>query len=219
MVKKIAKKRAQSASRTASVKSTKTTTATHKAKSSVSLTTAKDFVSSLTTSMKKKKLPFSWDIRTWNISSLATLGPIGYFPKAPGTIGSLVALPLVYLLSYLSAPLLWLSVLLLFVLGLVSVEQFTHDKHEKDPSCVIIDEVVGQMIPFMVILPEFIHWPVLFAGFVLFRFLDVYKFGAVAYWDRQKNPMGVMMDDVTAGLSTGFIMAMLQVVVVDMFGA
>ena len=73
------------------------------------------------------------------------------------------------------------------------------------------------MIPFMVVLPEFMHWPMLFTGFVLFRFFDIFKFGAVAFWDRRKNPMGVMMDDVTAGICAGFIMAMIQVVIVEFF--
>lgn len=215
MVKKTTKKKSQSTTKTTrNVKPART----HSAKTAASPSAAGAQTPSATMSLLKNKLPFTWSVRTWNISALATLGPIGYFPKAPGTVGSLVALPLVYLLSYLSAPLMWVSVFLLFILGLVAIEQFTHNKQDKDPSCVIIDEVVGQMIPFTVILPTFIHWPVLFLGFALFRFFDIYKFGAVAYWDQRKNPMGVMMDDVTAGLCTGFIMAMLQVVVVDMFG-
>ena len=169
-------------------------------------------------SPKRKVWKFSFNILTWKLAPLATLGPLGYFPKGSGTIGSLVALPLVYLLSYLSVSLFWFITLILFILGLVAVEQFTRDKSEKDPHCVIIDEVVGQMIPFMVILPEFMHWPVLFLGFALFRFFDIFKFGIVAFWDRRKNPLGVMMDDVTAGLCSGFIMAMIQVIVVEVFG-
>ncbi|MBQ3695482.1 MAG: phosphatidylglycerophosphatase A [Alphaproteobacteria bacterium] len=163
----------------------------------------------------KKKNNFSLSVGSWHI---ATLGPLGYFPKGPGTIGSLVALPVVYLLSYLSAPFLWFTIFILFLLGLLAVQQFTQDKTEKDPSCVIIDEVVGQMIPFVVVLPELMHGPMLLVGFLLFRFFDIFKFGAVAFWDRKKTPMGVMMDDVTAGIFAGFIMAMIQIVIVEFWG-
>ena len=167
----------------------------------------------------KGKLPsLSLDVKTLNLAPLATLGPIGYFPKGSGTLGALVALPFIYLISCISTPLLWMSAFMLFVLGLIAIEQFTRGKPDKDPSCVIIDEVVGQMIPFMVILPEFMHWPILFLGFALFRFFDIFKFGIVAFWDQRKNPLGVMMDDVTAGLCAGFMMAMLQVIVVEFFG-
>lgn len=163
------------------------------------------------------KVKFSLDVRKWRLASLATLGPIGFFPKGPGTMGSLVALPIAYILCNISIPLLWAVVFLTFGLGLLAIQQYTKDMNEKDPSCVIIDEVVGQMIPFMVIIPDFMHWPMVFLAFILFRFFDIFKFGAVAFWDRRKNPMGVMMDDVSAGIFAGFVIAMLQVVMVEFY--
>ena len=168
--------------------------------------------------IRRKKTKFNWDVRTWNLAPLATLGPIGFFPKGPGTMGSLVALPIAYTLNHVSIPLLWTSVFLIFAIGLLAIQQYTKDKTEKDPSCVIIDEVVGQMIPFMVIIPDFMHWPMVLLAFALFRFFDIFKFGAVAFWDRRKNPMGVMMDDVSAGIFAGFVIAMLQVVMVEFYG-
>jgi len=168
--------------------------------------------------VRHKKTKFNWDVRTWNLAPLATLGPVGFFPKGPGTMGSLVALPFAYILNHVSIPLLWATVFLIFAVGLVAIQQYTQDKEEKDPSCVIIDEVVGQMIPFMVIIPDFMHWPMLFLAFGLFRFFDIFKFGAVAFWDRRKNPMGVMMDDVSAGIFAGFVISMLQVVMVEFYG-
>lgn len=175
-------------------------------------------ISKKTTTVKHpKKIDFSLDVRKWRLASLATLGPIGFFPKGPGTMGSLVALPIAYILCNISIPLLWAVVFLTFGLGLLAIQQYTKDMNEKDPSCVIIDEVVGQMIPFMVIIPDFMHWPMVFLAFVLFRFFDIFKFGAVAFWDRRKNPMGVMMDDVSAGIFAGFVIAMLQVVMVEFY--
>jgi len=162
-----------------------------------------------TTSVRKAaKSPYDTFMAT-----VATLGPIGYFPKGSGTLGALVALPIAYILNRISPPLLWISTLFLILLGLVAVQQFTADKKEKDPGCVIIDEVVGQLIAFWLIAPEFMHWPILFAGFALFRFFDIFKFGSVAFWDRRKNPVGVMMDDVTAGIFSGFILVMMQLLI------
>ena len=149
------------------------------------------------------------------LASLATLGSIGYFPKGPGTMGSLVALPIAYVLNRFSLPLMWFVTLGLLTLGFFAVHQFTNGKKERDPSCVIIDEVVGQLITFFVVLPDFMHWPILLLGFMLFRFFDIFKFGPVAFWDRRKNPIGVMMDDVMAGIFAGFILAMLQVTMIQ----
>jgi len=147
---------------------------------------------------------------TWNVAPLATLGPIGYFPKGSGTIGSLIALPIAYCASSLSIYVLWAVTLAFFAFGLWAITQFTENTTDKDPSCVIVDEVVGQLITFLVIMPYFMHWPVLLLGFVLFRFFDIFKFGLVAFWDRRKRPLGVMMDDVAAGILAGFVLAILQ---------
>jgi len=148
---------------------------------------------------------------------LATLGPIGYFPKGSGTLGALIALPIAYILNRYCLPALLVVTLVLFGLGLLAVYKFTKNTTEKDPSCVIIDEVVGQLIPFLTLIPDFMHWPMLFLGFILFRFFDIYKFGTVVYWDRQKDPAGVMLDDVSAGIWAGFFLSMTQVIMVEYF--
>lgn len=145
------------------------------------------------------------------LTKLATLGPVGYFPKGAGTLGSLAALPLAYLASNLGLPFLWGLTALVFILGLKSVEKFTANMTEKDPNCVIIDEVAGQLMAFLTILPDFMHWPMLLLGFVLFRFFDIFKFGLVAFWDRRKKPLGVMMDDIAAGALTGLILTIVQI--------
>lgn len=164
---------------------------------------------------RKKKTTFSWkNPHTWSLASLATLGPLGYFPKGPGTIGSLVALPIAYMASTTDIYLLWLISLIVFVLGLVAITQFTTNSQEKDPGCVIIDEVAGQLVTFLAIIPPLMHWHMLLLGFILFRIFDIFKFGPVAYWDRRKNPLGVMMDDIMAGTLAGFVLAIVQATVI-----
>lgn len=162
----------------------------------------------------KKK--FNWQRPdTWSFGPLATLGPVGYFPKGSGTVGALVALPIAYFASHISIYLLWTVTLFFLGAGLFAIQQFTVDKTEKDPGCVIVDEVVGQLVTFLVVIPQLMHWPMLFLGFALFRFFDIFKFGLVAYWDRRKNPVGVMMDDVTAGMFAGFVLAVIQAILVN----
>ncbi len=146
------------------------------------------------------------------LKSLATLGPVGFFPKGSGTVGSLVALPLAYCLGQIFMPLLWIATIALYFLGIAAIDQYTKNKEEKDPRCVIIDEVVGQMTTFCIVIPGFLHWPILLLGFLLFRLFDVVKFGSVAMWDQQKRPLGVMMDDVMAGLQSAFILGLIQII-------
>ncbi len=153
----------------------------------------------------------------FSLAPLATLWKIGLFPKGAGTIGSLVALPIAYILNRYSITMLWILTFVLAIVGIKAIQQYTADKKEKDPSEVIIDEVVGQLITFSIVISDFMHWPMLIAGFVLFRFFDIFKWGAVAFWDRRKNPVGVMMDDVTAGIFSAFILAMAQVLMVEYF--
>ena len=144
-------------------------------------------------------------------ANIATVAHAGYFPIASGTIGSLIALPIAYALNQASLIALWLAIFLTMWVGVWAIKRFTENKVEKDPSSVIIDEVVGQSIPFALVAPGLLHWPWLLLGFILFRFFDICKFGLVKYFDKQKTAWGVMMDDVMAGLQTAFILVLLQI--------
>ena len=144
-------------------------------------------------------------------SYIATVAHAGYFPAGSGTIGSLIALPIAYVLNQTNLIAMWISILLAMWIGVWAIQKFTENKVEKDPSSVIIDEVVGQSIAFALVAPGLLHWPVLLIGFILFRFFDICKFGLVKYFDKQKNAWGVMMDDVIAGLQTTFILVLLQI--------
>ena len=144
-------------------------------------------------------------------SCIATVARAGYFPVASGTIGSLIALPIAYILNQMCLITMWISILLTMLIGVWAIKRFTQNKVDKDPSSVIIDEVVGQLIPFAFVASGLLHWPILLTGFILFRFFDICKFGLVKYFDRQKNAWGVMLDDVIAGLQTAFILVLLQI--------
>jgi phosphatidylglycerophosphatase A len=129
---------------------------------------------------------------------LATGGYIGRVPFAPGTFGSLVGLPIVYLLSKTS----WYTATVLtaiLVLGSVWVAHLAEKKLEvKDPGCIVIDEIAGMCVT-MLFVPLTLTTGS--AGFFLFRLFDVIKPPPVRQIDRMLGGgWGIVMDDVVAGV-------------------
>ena len=141
---------------------------------------------------------------------ITTFGGVGLLPKAPGTWGSLAALPFTYALHYLGGfPLLALATLAVFALGLWATRIETAGSENYDPSEIVIDEVVGQWLALWALSaglwfvgqpPHVFPWPGVVGGFILFRLLDISKMWPVSIFDRMTTPFGVMMDDVVAGL-------------------
>jgi phosphatidylglycerophosphatase A len=136
---------------------------------------------------------------------LATLGPIGYLP-APGTIATLLALPLVYNVQALLPSTTGYTVVCIVacIIGLVVVHKTLHYLNRfDDPSEIVIDEVVGCMITFIGIA-----WSVesVLLGFILFRFLDIFKLAGIYYVQQLEDEWGIMLDDVLAGIFSNLIL-------------
>lgn len=143
---------------------------------------------------------------------IGTVCGIGYLRPAPGTWGSLAALPLAWLLHVLGGfPLLVIATLAVFFAGLWATRVMTEGQDNHDPSEIVIDEVAGQFTALWAIsYPSWAYgieitalWPGWIAGFVLFRLFDITKPGPVGWADRRNDAMGVMMDDVIAGMFAG----------------
>lgn len=139
---------------------------------------------------------------------IGTVCGVGYLRPAPGTWGSLAALPLAWVLHSLGGfPLLVLATLAAFFGGLWATGAMTAGHDDHDPSEIVIDEVAGQFIALWAIsYPAWVHgieitalWPGWVAGFILFRLFDITKPGPVGWADRRNDAMGVMLDDVIAG--------------------
>lgn len=139
---------------------------------------------------------------------VATVGGVGYLRPAPGTWGSLVALPVAAALHLIGGPwLLMIAIIAMFFEGLWATIQVTRWQDNHDPSYVVIDEVVGQWIALLPLsfgaahvgVSIFALWPGWIAAFVLFRLFDILKPGPVGWADRRQTPTGVMLDDVIAG--------------------
>lgn len=129
---------------------------------------------------------------------LAAWGPCGYVPIAPGTAGTLGAIPLFWALRGLP---LWLY--LVTTLAFIALASFAAAKAGPywkvvDASPIVIDEVAGYLVT-MALFPW--SWEYALAGFLLFRVFDVLKPWPANYFDRKvKNGFGVVMDDVFAGV-------------------
>ena len=144
------------------------------------------------------------------IRAVTTFFGVGLLPMAPGTFGSLAALPFGLLLTVWGGPLaLMLGAGCVFLLGLWATERHTKGGGDHDPSEIVIDEVVGQWIAMAplamnigffggdLFIDLFVN---LGLSFVLFRVFDITKPFPVSRADRMATPMGVMLDDVLAGI-------------------
>jgi len=130
--------------------------------------------------------------------AVASFGYVGFFPIAPGTAGSLAALPLFALIRWMGMPALELgAIVAVFVIGVWAASQTEVALGRKDPGVVVIDEVLGMLIT-LALLPASI--PVVILGFLLFRVLDVIKPFPAAQLEHLHGGLGIMADDAVAGL-------------------
>lgn len=130
---------------------------------------------------------------------------VGYFPFASGTAGSFATLPFAFATAYFFG--FWGIVVLsaiVFAIGVIACKEvLKYTKH--DPSIIIIDEVVGQLLTFALVANGLVGnlnaWWAYVVGFFLFRIFDIIK-PQPAKWADTKvmNAWGVMLDDVFAGI-------------------
>lgn len=137
---------------------------------------------------------------------IATYCGLGLSPKAPGTVGSIATLPLAFVLAYYGGVYaIVIAAVLIAIIGIIATDVIIRNQEEKDPGKVVVDEVVGQLLAFVFVADALRHnmdfWWLYLIGLVAFRFFDIVKRGPVRWFDRNmKNAVGVMMDDVCAGL-------------------
>jgi len=145
---------------------------------------------------------------------VATVGGVGYAPIASGTVGSLVALPLLPPLAVLRgrAPIAYVAL----VLAIVGVAIWAADLAEdalgaKDHSYIVIDEVAGLVVAGIMIPGT---WLAAVVAFVLFRVFDVVKpFPARQIDEGVEGGLGVVGDDLVAGLYAGLVTCLLLAIV------
>lgn len=122
----------------------------------------------------------------------------GLAPKAPGSFGTLVALPIYWLMQNWSLTAYIALVLVMFIAGIWLCQKASDWLKQDDASGIVWDEIVGYLVA-MTCAPA--GWQWMLAGFVLFRFFDILKPWPVSLADRKLHGgLGVMLDDVVAGL-------------------
>lgn len=129
---------------------------------------------------------------------MATGGLIGFSPVAPGTFGSLAALPLCLLIASMRV-----GSALVFILALLLISTWIAHAAEKlvgqkDPKQVVVDEICGMTVALFALpfTPVYIIW-----GFALFRVFDILKPFPIGWVDKKvPGGLGVMLDDIIAGV-------------------
>lgn len=162
--------------------------------------------------------------------AVTTFG-VGYLPLAPGTWGSAVGVaiylgvariaesvrptdsldrwaqfPAPHLLAGIS-----IAFLLFCLLGVWSAGRSTELLGNLDPSQAVVDEVIGQLIVFLFV-PFGVGWPIVLAGFLLFRLFDVWKPYPIDYLQNLPAGIGVCADDILAGVYAGTCLSVIYAV-------
>ncbi len=181
------------------------------------------------------------DIKFEIANILATVFGVGNIRFAPGTFGSLITFPIFLAINYLLLmfqisslaifSLIYMIIIaFLFYIAYWSINIYITTNKKDDPSEVVIDEVVGQMIAYMLpvlltlyyftfilniefldsIFSFIISLIIIILPFVFFRIFDILKPGLVGYFDENvSGATGIIMDDVIAGIYAGFIVSLI----------
>ena len=139
---------------------------------------------------------------------LATGFGVGYSPVAPGTLGTLVAIPIYYFLSEIPSPLYEIT-----LIGFIFLSVWISEKAEiffvkKDDQRIVIDEIVGFLIT-MLWIPKTTRFIII--GFILFRFFDILKPIPIRRLEKGlKGGYGVVLDDVAAGVYANIVLQVIH---------
>ena len=132
----------------------------------------------------------------------------GLSPFAPGTMGTLAAIPFTFALKGLGTIGFWLVLVLLFVLGISLCGHVSKKLGVHDHGGIVWDEMVGYWLA-VAFIP--LQWQWLLAAFLLFRFFDIFKPWPIRQIDKKiSGGFGIMVDDIVAALFTMVILAVLQ---------
>ena len=148
--------------------------------------------------------------RIWNgiAWAIATWFGCGLVPKAPGTMGTLGAIPIYVLVAPFGRVAVGAAALVVTVIGVWSASIVARALGTKDPQLVVVDEVAGMLVTMLPVAHP--SWVALTAGFALFRLLDVVKPWPVHRFEKLPGGLGIVMDDVAAGVLGAGAMALLQ---------
>jgi phosphatidylglycerophosphatase A len=141
----------------------------------------------------------------------------GYLRPAPGTWGSLAALPAAWVFHSLGGMwLLLIATIVVYTVGVAAVRVEIENSDDHDPSWIVIDEVVGQwitLLPISAMVGVFngdvlLQWFAVGIAVAAFRLFDIWKPWIIGRADARGDAVGVMLDDVLAGIFAGVILTL-----------
>lgn len=153
---------------------------------------------------------FNWVqfLSTALVVNFATLGPLGLVKKGPGTVGSLAGIAFYAVLFHRAAPFEYLILSLLSVyLAVAFCDEAEKRLQMRDPGMIILDEFVAVPLVFLGmngsqgLIVQHGGWPVLLAGFVLFRVFDIFKPLGISKLQNLPGGLGCVIDDIAAALA------------------
>ncbi len=143
-----------------------------------------------------------------------TFGGAGLSPKAPGTVGTLASLPVgLVVLYYFGIETLFVLTVAITVIGIFEVNKYETKTGMHDPQHIVIDEAAGMWLSLMIAVPtaatlsyQYAEILAIVFSFAAFRLFDIWKPSTIGWIDRElKGGLGVMLDDVLAGIAGGFL--------------
>jgi phosphatidylglycerophosphatase A len=135
---------------------------------------------------------------------------VGFSPVVPGTMGTLVAIPIYYSVSSISSPLYELTLVAFFFFSSWISHQAEGYWGSKDDRRIVIDEIMGFLVT-MLWVPKALFSIV--AGFIFFRFFDILKPFPIRRLEQVKSGYGVVLDDVMAGIYANIVVHLLNLMV------
>ena len=157
-----------------------------------------------------RRLNFFWTqfLSTSVVVNLATLGPLGRIKKAPGTVGSVAGLVLYAVLFHWANPFGFvLAAALLAYLAMAICDAAEQRLQMRDPGMIVLDECIAMPLVFIGmggsggLIAQQGGWPVVLAGFVLFRIYDIKKPFGISRLQNLPGGIGCVADDLAAALA------------------
>jgi phosphatidylglycerophosphatase A len=150
----------------------------------------------------------------------------GLSPKAPGTAGTLASLPVgLAILYYFGTETLFMLTLAITIIGIFEVNKYEQATGIHDHQQIVIDEAAGMWLSLVIAYPAAITMDYPYAellaivfGFATFRLFDIWKPSTIGWIDRElKGGLGVMLDDVLAGIASGLLSAVILMGIEKLF--
>lgn len=145
-------------------------------------------------------------ISFWHPAHLvSTVCGIGNLPKAPGTWGSIIALPFAWIIvTNFGVIGLAVGTIAISILGVWAASVYAAKTGTHDAGAIVIDEVAGQWLTLLFVPPDLLYY---LLGFLLFRLFDIFKPWPISWADKNiAGGLGVMIDDIIAGILAAAIL-------------